>query len=113
MTKIVKRGEKGNLIVVSGDASDNAIRAFFSKASVTNYRLKETSKVSQCSVINNMIKAEKKISEIATKLISMKLFPANPEKYEGQEETRIVKACVQRVNTHLAASRARGIDLRA
>ena len=123
-TIIVKRGKKGDLQVISGAPSENAIRSFFSgEKTVENYVGKATNKVSQCSVINDFIDvkltegtkltdlAKDKIfvSLVSDKLIKMKLFPSDPSKYD-YDDLKIDKACKVRVNRHLASLQGKGIS---
>jgi hypothetical protein len=105
---IVKR-KAGVLTVISGQPSEQAIRSFFQNKPVTNYVNKETSKVSQCSVINDMLMSQHTVLDTAKKLIKLNLFPANSNKlnYADMTEDDLVKKCVQRINTHIQCSSKR------
>lgn len=107
--KIVKRGAKGELIVISGNPSEQAIRNFFSTAPVTDYVGKPTNKVSQCSVINTLLEQGIDVKAIAEKIIKMKVFPADPSKYDYDNEA-IAKASLQRVRRHVASLQGKGIS---
>lgn len=131
--KVVKRvgsflvtisgGEKGKTLCLSskGEKQEGAL---------TNYKALPTDKLSQCSVINLLYKQKKSISEVASYLVEAHLFPNSKsyEKYANEklievlpenkgfkilDKEKLVLLAKVRVNTHIQASKHRGVNLTA
>ena len=107
---VVKRTKEGLVLLKNLQGKDaQKVKALF-KAGATDYRDRDTKKISQCSLINKRLHEGKKVSEIAEELISLKMFPVK-HVYESEEETK--KACISRIRTHMQCSKKRGVDLSA
>jgi len=108
-TKVVKRTKEGLVLLKNLQGKDaQKVKAIFSKAGATDYKDRDTKKISQCSLINKRLHEGKKVSEIAEELIALKMFPVK-HVYESEEETK--KACISRIRTHMQCSKKRGVDL--
>ncbi|MFA5398555.1 MAG: hypothetical protein WC346_21255 [Methanogenium sp.] len=106
---VVKRTKEGLILLKNLQGKDaQKVKAIFSKAGATDYRDRDTKKISQCSLINKRLHEGKKVAEIAEELIALKLFPVK-RAYESKEETK--KACIARIRTHMQCSKRRGVDL--
>jgi len=105
---VVKRTKEGLILLKNLQGKDaQKVKALF-KTGATDYRDRDTKKISQCSLINKRLHEGKKVAEIAEELIALKMFPVK-NVYESEEETK--KACIARIRTHMQCSKKRGVDL--
>lgn len=99
VTKVVKRSKEGLIVLKSlvGEEAEK-VKSLFKSELPTNHKVKATTKISQCSVMNKLLLEGKKSKEIAEELIRLKLFTAKGE----EDEKSTMKRCLARVSNHIS-----------
>ena len=88
-------------IYIRPNAKQSDVKSVFQTKEITSCLAKKTERVSQGSLINLRVAEGKSIEHIALELIELRLFPANPAKFEGLSDKVIHAKCLARINNHL------------